>query len=531
MGCFPSKEHSHERKTDSESSSGDEDSIDLSVTEIRPKSGRVGIAPISSSSSSSSGSPEEDHLTKQEVTNPYRLVGKLAMGIQEISDDESSTDSKSIARQKLFSSPDATFASSCNQSMDDIGDESVVDWLAESRTSLFTTTTLGNELLFDEEEKQQTHKPAFQRANDADRVLPGPSRIVTGGSSLRAIFAPPKQATDLSQIITDRSDLSAILAPPKQSTGLNASVKHVVKDTTHVERRHAPLPSNKPSATTGSWLTNRYCVNDYIVLSEIGKGAHSEVRLCKHKKSNELFAVKIMNRKLLESKIVDIQKEVAIMKKLRHQHILRLYEDLDDPKVNKVYLITEFAHQGDLMNIIKKDTTGSYTNILSDEELRDITKQVMRGLLYLHQNNICHNDLKPSNILVNGDGLVKIADFGVSMTGRVRLDSAGTPAFMSPEVVAGDPHDGQLADCYALGATIFCLKFGGRLPFIGKGGQNNQKLLDLYNQIKDAPLVFPHPVDSKLRDLISRLMLKDPIRRMRLRDALRHPWLQEDENE
>mmetsp|Transcript_23631 Transcript_23631/g.42276 ORF Transcript_23631/g.42276 Transcript_23631/m.42276 type:complete len:129 (-) Transcript_23631:379-765(-) len=99
---------------------------------------------------------------------------------------------------------------------------------------------------------------------------------------------------------------------------------------------------------------------------------------------------------------------------------------------------------------------------------------------------------------------------------------------ISLAVVSGEPHDGQLADCYALGATIFCIKFGGRPPFIGKGGQKNQKLLDLYNQIKDAPLLFPDPVDSGLRDLISRLMLKDPIRRMRLLDALKHPWLVEE---
>mmetsp|Transcript_13271 Transcript_13271/g.28769 ORF Transcript_13271/g.28769 Transcript_13271/m.28769 type:complete len:120 (+) Transcript_13271:367-726(+) len=97
--------------------------------------------------------------------------------------------------------------------------------------------------------------------------------------------------------------------------------------------------------------------------------------------------------------------------------------------------------------------------------------------------------------------------------------------FLYAAVVSGDPHDGQLADCYALGATIFCIKFR-RPPFIGKGSQKNQKLLDLYNQIKHAPLKFPDPVDSELRDLISRLMIKDPMQRTRLPTALKHPWLQ-----
>ena len=83
-----------------------------------------------------------------------------------------------------------------------------------------------------------------------------------------------------------------------------------------------PLPSNKPpSITQGSWLSNRYVINEYIVLSEIGKGAHAEVtRLAKHKSSNELFKVKISNRKLLETKIVDFQNEIALMKSMQHMH-------------------------------------------------------------------------------------------------------------------------------------------------------------------------------------------------------------------
>lgn len=75
----------------------------------------------------------------------------------------------------------------------------------------------------------------------------------------------------------------------------------------------------------------------------------------------------------------------------------------------------------------------SKTNVLTDENLRTITLQVMNGLLYLHNNFITHNDLKPSNILLTNDGTVKIADFGVSGLGRIRTDSCGTPAFMAPE--------------------------------------------------------------------------------------------------
>ena len=172
------------------------------------------------------------------------------------------------------------------------------------------------------------------------------------------------------------------------------------------------------------------------------------------------------------------------------------------------------------MNILK-------TTTISDKYLRDITRQVMDGLLFLHKNNCTHNDLKPSNILLTHDGTVKISDFGVSGLGRVRLDSRGTPAFMAPEVVSGDIHDGQIADIFSLGATIFCIKFN-RPPFIGRGASKNQKLHDLYNQIKHTPLQFPK-CDSQMRDLISSLMCKDPLKRMRLLDARKHPWIETNE--
>ena len=80
------------------------------------------------------------------------------------------------------------------------------------------------------------------------------------------------------------------------------------------------------------------------------------------------------------------------------------------------------------MKLLKRDP-----GALNDEALRDISRQVMEGLLYLHDNNVVHNDMKPSNILITGDGTAKISDFGISGTGRVRLDSAGTPSFMAPE--------------------------------------------------------------------------------------------------
>ena len=162
-----------------------------------------------------------------------------------------------------------------------------------------------------------------------------------------------------------------------------------------------------------------------------------------------------MNRKLIEQNALDIQGEISIMKSLQHPNILRLYDVIDDPKVNKVYLVTEFCQQGDLGNVTKASDRKELQSIIkidtsSDNVLRRISFEIMNGLLFLHQNNIVHNDLKPSNILISRDGTVKLADFGVSQTRRVRLDFAGTPLFQAPEVVQGYPHDGRVAGKSAL---------------------------------------------------------------------------------
>ena len=118
-----------------------------------------------------------------------------------------------------------------------------------------------------------------------------------------------------------------------------------------------------------------------------------------------------------------------------------------------------------------------------------------------------------------------ISDFGISTPGRIRMDSAGTPSFMAPEVCCGDAHDGRLADCWALGATIFCIRIG-RPPFIGRGISKNQKLVDLHHQIKHKPLTFTTSLSQDLKALISGLMEKDPRRRLSLSDALSHEWIQ-----
>lgn len=318
VGILPSRRNT---TTTPRSSSASEISTSTTTTMYRPveqavrqiEAGRVGIMPPPTfmiSSSSSSSSSDEQQLPS--------IKGTL------VDDDEESSsvgsDDNAPTRIDDVLIPDAA---NTNQSMDDLlKDESVVDWLAE--------TTNNNSL----------------------------APFTTTKETMRG---PPKSAIDHSHQLEQQQQKQKqcpIIATHELYECRDDC--HVVKDTARVERRHVPLPTDKPvEIKSGSWLTNRYVVNDYIILSDIGKGAHAEVRLCKHKRTNEVYAAKIMNKKLLCEKFVDIQKEVAIMKKLMHPNstyvnannsmwflfsnlyyalssqpfltVLRLYEVLDDP--------------------------------------------------------------------------------------------------------------------------------------------------------------------------------------------------------
>jgi hypothetical protein len=270
-----------------------------------------------------------------------------------------------------------------------------------------------------------------------------------------------------------------------------------VKETQNVSRKTAELPQQEqmhhPQPVGGNWLKNRYIVNNYILLETLGTGSYAEVRLSKEKASNQLFAVKIINKDVMSKKqmgkegtfLDDVKREIAIMKKVAHPNVLRLYEVMDDPKVNKLYLVLEFMKKGDLMKILNGDARRVVCDPMNDYDVWHCMRQVVQGLSYLHLQNIVHGDIKPQNLLVDEHNVVKIGDFGLGkilMGSSQRLhESVGTPAFMSPELVSGNAYNAQLADVWALGATIYMLRCG-RPPFV------SLQLVELYHKVRERQM-------------------------------------------
>jgi polo-like kinase 4 len=228
-----------------------------------------------------------------------------------------------------------------------------------------------------------------------------------------------------------------------------------------------------------------------------------------------------------------VRQEVTIHSRLKHPSVLELYTFFED--ANFVYLILEFAENGELRKYLKENRIVSlYVNaykytfdrkrcfqILSEHEAALILKQVVDGLVYLHSHNILHRDLSLSNLLLSKDLQIKIADFGLatqlSRPDEKHMTLCGTPNYISPEVASRASH-GLPADVWGLGCMLYTFLVG-RPPFDTDGVKSTLTRVCL------ADFELPSQLSAEARDLIGRLLRKNPAERMKLNDVLRHPFM------
>ncbi|XP_053669483.1 uncharacterized protein LOC128719868 [Anopheles marshallii] len=298
-------------------------------------------------------------------------------------------------------------------------------------------------------------------------------------------------------------------------------------------RRRTPLRESRRVSIeqSGSFLQ----LNQYKLLDQIGQGSYGLVKLAYSEEDSTHYAMKILSkRKLLRkaglmrrgpkrgtSPLDRVYREIAVLKKLDHPNVVKLVEVLDDPLEDSLYLVFELVQQGEVLSI-PTDTP------LSEERAWNVFRDVLLGVEYLHYQRIIHGDLKPANLLLSDSGSVKVADLGVcnEFLGEDAAmnngSTAGTPAFRAPETLLPGQHfyNGKAADIWALGATLFSLVHGN-VPFIATS------VPGVYEKIKNDPLEYPanSGISEELRDLISRMLDKDPQQRITLPQIKEHTWL------
>ena len=176
--------------------------------------------------------------------------------------------------------------------------------------------------------------------------------------------------------------------------------------------------------------------------------------------------------------------------------------------------MTELA-QGELFETLEDDKR------LPEDVVRKIAKDLVQALHYLHSNRVIHRDMKPQNILICPNGVVKLCDFGfarvMSQQTVVLTSIKGTPLYMAPEVVKEKPYD-HTADLWSMGVILYEL-YVGQPPFY------TNSIYSLINLIVKDTVKYPDSMSSDFRNFLQGLLTKEPKKRLDWPDLLHHPFV------
>lgn len=254
-------------------------------------------------------------------------------------------------------------------------------------------------------------------------------------------------------------------------------------------------------------------IGNYMIAETIGEGAFGKVKKATHTLTGEKVAIKILNKQRMQQLSGDInkiQKEISILKKLRHKNLIQLYEILES-KTN-LFLIMEYCPKGELFDyIVKRKKLSEYTACKLFQNLID-------GVDYLHCIKIVHRDLKPENLLLDDRTNLKITDFGLSTTYSGLISTpCGTPSYAPPEMLRGENYIGEKSDVWSCGIILFAM-LGGYLPF----AESKEEII--CEKITNHDYKVPDFLSAKAKDLLAKMMEVSPERRIDLRSIREHPW-------
>ena len=263
------------------------------------------------------------------------------------------------------------------------------------------------------------------------------------------------------------------------------------------------------------------CKTDFESLEDksIGKGGFGSVWKVRHKITRQVFAIKVINKESIvkQNMVEQTNREIEIMYKLDHPHIIKLYSHFEDDE--DFCLIMQIASKGQLYSVIKR------LKRLDQRTAAQYMRETISAIKYLHTRTppIIHRDIKPENILLDQDGRCKLADFGWSNfdDGRKNRETyCGTPEYLAPEMVTKSGHD-ESVDIWALGVLLFEM-LTGRTPFNFTGDR-----IQLYNNIKSLRIVWTDDFPQLAKDLVGRILRLNPKDRLTLDQIINHQWFRD----
>ncbi|CAH1430041.1 unnamed protein product [Lactuca virosa] len=276
-----------------------------------------------------------------------------------------------------------------------------------------------------------------------------------------------------------------------------------------ISERRPRFPLPLPPTTTSQQSTTT-TVAELETVQVLGHGNGGTVYKVVHKKTSNVFALKVVHADSDPMMRRQIFREMEILRRTDSPFVVHCHEIFEKPD-GDIAILMEYMDAGTLDSLLKNGGSGTFT----EKSLADIARQILNGLNYLHAHKIIHRDIKPANLLVNKNMEVKIADFGVSKIMCRTLDACnsyvGTCAYMSPERFDPDTHganyNGYSGDIWSLGLTMFEL-YMGHFPFLPAGQKPDWATLMCAICFGEPPSL-PEGVSDEFRSFIECCLQKD----------------------
>ena len=287
------------------------------------------------------------------------------------------------------------------------------------------------------------------------------------------------------------------------------------------EEKEEKIPKDKNEEKEDDEKEYSKKIGDYILFEQIGQGTFSKVTRAFHIITEQIVAVKILDKQKIEDEI-DIERiirEIEILRSISHPNISQMFETYST--VHNFYLMMEYVDGGDLFDYISDNC------YLPEQKACFFFRQLVSVMEYLAELGISHRDIKPENILLDKDhSNIKVIDFGLSnycMEHELLHSSCGSPCYASPEMLSGNPYSGITTDLWSAGIVLYSMLVGA-LPF------DDQELHKLYEQIKLGKFYIPSTLSLEAIDLLKKILQVDPKKRISLQELKEHKWFNIENN-
>lgn len=287
-------------------------------------------------------------------------------------------------------------------------------------------------------------------------------------------------------------------------------------ETTSIPGHLAPTPERLERLLSKRTLEELYEVEE----QPFARGKYATVRRCRERSSGQQWAAKFLRKRRRAQELrAEALHEVAVLDAAAHcSRLVSLHQVFETN--TEMVLVLELAPGGELQMILDRD------EVPEERQVVRLLKQILDGIAFLHSLNVAHLDIKPQNLVLTGefpDCDVKLCDFGISRYishGADIREILGTPDYVAPEVLNYEPIS-LATDMWSVGVLLYVL-LTGCSPF---GGDTKQ---ETFCNISRCRLDFPddlfEDVSEEARDLMRKLMRKDPDDRLTVNECLQHPW-------